>query len=72
MFERLADKEGQWVIYNQHTDLQFAECSICGYEDNDQLFINLMVEQGPGSCIVMRCPKCEARITSWALAEEEQ
>lgn len=69
MFERLADKEGQWVIYNQHTDLQFAECSVCGLEDNDQLFINLMLNQKPEGYIATRCPRCHARITSWALAE---
>ena len=64
-------EDGQWTVYNPHTDLQFAECSCCGYGDNDQLFINLMLEQEPEDCIVTRCPRCHARIEGWTLAEEE-
>lgn len=66
-----ANEEGRWIVFNPGTDLQFAECSVCGYEDNDNLFINLMISQEPGEYIVTRCPKCGARMTGWMMAETE-
>lgn len=61
------EHEGKWIIYNPGTDLMFAECGECGFEDNDQLFITLLLE---GNQCICHCPKCKARLTAWELAEE--
>lgn len=59
---------GKWIVYNPGTELLFAECSECCYEDNDQLFIGLMMD-GDTQEIVTRCPKCGARLRSYEIAE---
>ena len=63
-------RDGEWIVYNPGTEWLFAECSECGYEDNDTLFIGLMTD-GENE-IISRCPRCYAKLRAWKYAEDPE
>lgn len=49
----------EYFIFNTGTELMFAECEKCGFEDDDQFFLNQMLKGKP---ISGRCPGCGREI----------
>lgn len=64
------EKTGTWIVYNRGSALEFAECSCCGYEDNNSAFVILVDKDRGALPAVSRCPGCGAVIRSWEIATE--
>lgn len=69
MFEKLKKKraeeqrEGRWMVFNFGSDLEFAECTLCGAEQEPS---------PPFPWYPKKCPKCGARMTEveWGKHDE--
>ena len=59
----------EWWIHNQGTDLEFAECSVCGHELEPSC-IPIELQCGKVSHYTDNCPKCGARIVNEVRAED--
>ena len=74
MFSRTRKKEeskmqgAEWWIHNQGTDLEFAECSVCGHEV-EPIYASIHAENGNGfyPCV---CPVCINPIVCEKRAED--